>query len=121
MAPPIKAVCVVPQGMEEGTSADLPNREFGLVVDEPAEFRFLSSTQRADDVVGTVVEEWEDTIEPIAPITTTLSASASGPKEPVVPVHLQVKVTEIGTLELWCVARDDRRWKLEFNVREQQD
>jgi hypothetical protein len=28
-------------------------------------------------------------------------------------------VTEIGTLELWCVSRqDDKRWKLEFNVRE---
>jgi len=21
-------------------------------------------------------------------------------------------------LQLWCVARDNRRWKLEFNVRE---
>jgi hypothetical protein len=25
----------------------------------------------------------------------------------------------VGTLELWCVARDGRRWKLEFDVREQ--
>jgi len=23
----------------------------------------------------------------------------------------------VGTLALWCVARDGRRWKLEFNVR----
>jgi hypothetical protein len=27
-------------------------------------------------------------------------------------------MTEIGMLELWCVAKDGRRWKLEFNVRE---
>ena len=27
--------------------------------------------------------------------------------------------TETGLLQLWCVARDGRRWKLEFNVREQ--
>jgi len=27
-------------------------------------------------------------------------------------------ITETGILQLWCVARDDRRWKLEFNVRE---
>ena len=27
-------------------------------------------------------------------------------------------VTETGMLQLWCVARDGRRWKLEFNVRE---
>ena len=26
---------------------------------------------------------------------------------------------DLGTLELWCVARDgDRRWKVEFNVRQ---
>jgi hypothetical protein len=28
-------------------------------------------------------------------------------------------VTEVGTLELWCVGRNDAgRWKLEFNVRD---
>jgi len=28
-------------------------------------------------------------------------------------------VTEVGTLELWCLSRDGKqRWKLEFNVRE---
>ena len=34
-----------------------------------------------------------------------------------VPVHLHSKVTEVGTLELWCHSRDGKqRWKLEFNV-----
>ena len=38
-----------------------------------------------------------------------------------VPVTLRSRVTEVGTLELWCVARDGgRRWKLEYNVREAQ-
>ena len=50
--PPIKALCVVPFGMEEGTEADVPGQEFGLVVGEPAEFRFLGSTMRRDDAVG---------------------------------------------------------------------
>ena len=45
--PPIKALCVVPMGMEEGTEADVPGPEFGLVVGEPAEFRFLGSTHAA--------------------------------------------------------------------------
>jgi hypothetical protein len=35
-------------------------------------------------------------------------------------VQLHSKVTEIGTLELWCV-QGDRRWKLEYNVREAQE
>ena len=50
--PPLKALCVVPFGMEEGTEADVPGQEFGLVVGEPAEFRFLGSTTRRDDTVG---------------------------------------------------------------------
>jgi hypothetical protein len=36
----------------------------------------------------------------------------------VVPVGFESVVTETGVLQLWCVARDGRRWKLEFNVRE---
>jgi hypothetical protein len=36
----------------------------------------------------------------------------------VVPVSFESLVTETGILQLWCVARDGRRWKLEFNVRE---
>ena len=36
-----------------------------------------------------------------------------------IPVRLFTKITEVGTLELWCESRDaKRRWKLEFNVRE---
>ncbi|MBV9771248.1 MAG: hypothetical protein JOZ32_16880, partial [Bryobacterales bacterium] len=35
-----------------------------------------------------------------------------------VPVTLETVVTETGILQLWSVARDGRRWKLEFNVRE---
>jgi hypothetical protein len=38
----------------------------------------------------------------------------------VVPVTLKSRVTEIGTLELWCEERGGgRRWKLEYNVREE--
>ena len=57
--PPLKALCVAPFGMEEGTEGDVPGQEFGLVVGEPAEFRFLGSTVRRSDPVGLMVEEWE--------------------------------------------------------------
>jgi len=115
--PPIKALCVVPFGMEEGTEADLPDQEFGLVVGTPAEFRFLGSTVRRGDAVGTMVEDWEGEIDELSPMATTLDAP--GREGNTVPVHLHSKVTEVGTLELWCLSRDgNQRWKLEFNVRE---
>src|SRR5262245_23636878 len=117
MPPPIKALCVVPFGMEEGTEADVPGQEFGLVVGVPAEFRFLGSTVRRGDAVGTLVEDWEGQIDELDPIATTLEAPKLEGKT--VPVHLHSKVTEVGTLELSCLSRDGKqRWKLEFNVRE---
>jgi molecular chaperone DnaK (HSP70) len=118
--PPLKALCVVPFGMEEGTESDVPEQEFGLVVGEPAEFRFLGSTVRRTDSVGTIVEEWQGEIDELSPLATELEAP--GKQGRTVPVHLHSKVTEVGTLELWCISRDGKqRWKLEFNVREKSE
>ncbi len=117
MPPPLKAVCLVPQGTEEGTELELPGREFGLVVGEPAEFRMLGSSSREEDTLGTVLELWGDEVEELAPLVTTLEWPDH--HGTLVPVRLRVHLTEIGTLELWCVARDGRRWTLEFGVRHQ--
>ena len=117
LAPPIKALCVAPFGMEEGTEADIPQLEFGLVVGEEAEFRFLGSTVRRDDKPGAVIDEWEGQIDELAPVRTTLDGDAKSGR--VVPVHLHSRVTEVGQLELECRSRDGKqRWKLGFNVRE---
>ena len=111
---------MVPFGMEEGTETDVPGQEFGLVVGEPAEFRFLGSSVRRGDTAGTMVEEWEGQIDELSPLTTTLEAP--GKEGRMVPVHLHSRVTEVGTLELSCLSRDGKqRWKLEFNVRERQE
>jgi hypothetical protein len=120
MEAPLKALCVVPFGMEEGTEALVPVREFGLVVGEPAEFRFLSSTIRKQDHVGDLLENWGADIEELSPLEVTLTLE--GQQGTVLPVRLESRVTEIGTLELWCVARDNaNRWKLELNIREKGD
>jgi hypothetical protein len=117
--PPIKAICVAPFGMEEGTEADVPSYEVGVRVGTEAEFRFLGSTVRREDAPGTVVEEWEGQIDELAPVRTTLEAKGPGAGGPVVPVHLHSKVTAVGQLELWLQSRDGKhRWKLEFNARE---
>jgi hypothetical protein len=115
--PPIKALCVVPHGLEEGSEVELPMREFGLVVGEPTEFRFLSSSSRRADHVGTLLDTWdEDDVEELPSLSTALEWS--GHEGATIPVHLQARVNEVGVLELWFVSRDDRqRWKLEFNVR----
>ena len=114
-APPLKAMTVAQFGMEEGTSVDLPGTEFGLVVGETAEFRFFCSAARKNDSPGTMIEVAGDELAELAPIEILLE---SGGAREVVRVTLQAQVTETGLLQLFCVARDGRRWKLEFNVRE---
>jgi hypothetical protein len=119
---PMKALCVVPFGMEEGTEAQIREREFGLLVGEPAVFHLMASTVRKKDQVGEIVEDWSGEIEEVTTMEATLPASDVEGGGNVIPVWLQSKVTEVGTLELWCVARDqDRRWKLEFNLREREE
>ncbi len=114
---PLKALTVAPFGMEEGSAAPIAGREFGLVIGQPAEFRFFSSTVRKDDPAGQMIEEVSEEITELTPMEVELSADGGNPGD-VVPVTLESVVTETGQLQLWCVARDGRRWKLEFNVRE---
>ena len=114
--PPVKALCVAPFGMEEGTQADIPPQEFGLVVGEPTSFRFFSSSTRRDDKVGDMIEDAERAkdLEELPHIETSLPGTGGA----LVPVNLQAAVTELGALELRCLEREGKgKWKLELNVR----
>ncbi len=115
---PMKALTVVPFGLEEGSKVELPQKRFALVVGEPAEFRFFSSPSRKKDAPGALIEEVGEDLDELAPIEVFLPPHTDGSREEIVPVTLESNVTETGLLELWCVAADGRRWKLEFNVRE---
>jgi hypothetical protein len=113
MIAPLKALTVASFGMEEGTDLRIPDREFGLIVGEPAEFRFFCSAVRKNDTPGELIEDFADDLEELAPMEVQLTGSGG-----IVPVSFETVVTETGVLQLWCVAQDGRRWKLEFNVRE---
>jgi molecular chaperone DnaK (HSP70) len=116
MPVPVKALTVAPFGMEEGSSLQLREREFGLAVGEPAEFRFFQSAVRKNDAAGAMLDDIAGDLEELSPIEVCLPASGNAGE--FVPVTLETVVTETGMLQLWSVARDGRRWKLEFNVRE---
>ncbi|MDS4070073.1 MAG: Hsp70 family protein [Candidatus Competibacter sp.] len=118
MEPPIEALCIAPFGMEEGTQAELPPQEVGLVVGEPVRFRFFGSSVRRADHVGAVLEQWApDEVEELEEIEATLPAEDRQPGE-VVPVRLRAAVTEVGTLRLEAVPRAGAEsWKVEFDVR----
>ena len=116
---PLKALCVVPIGMEEGTKVDVPSGEIGLVIGETATFRFFSSPTRKQDKPGDLLDAWAET-----ELAETDSLEASLPRDEAidtdyVPVRFQSHLTELGVLELWCVGTaTPNRWKLEFSVRQ---
>lgn len=117
---PLRALCVAPLGMEEGTEVDVPSQEVGVVVGRPARFRFFSSSVRREDRPGDRLDRWDpseliesDTIE------ATLDSASAG-DDPFLPVRFQSRVTELGMFELYCHStRSDDRWKMEFNAREE--
>jgi molecular chaperone DnaK (HSP70) len=116
--PSVKALCVVPQGMEEGSERLIEDQEFGLVIGEPADFRFFSSEVRSGDQAGQILSGLERELEETSRIEVTLPAVDDLPAGQPVPVRLNAVVTELGTLELWMQhTRSDRRWKVEFQVR----
>lgn len=121
MSPPLRAICIVPFGLEEGEERELDNQEFALVVGEQSTFRFFShSTSKlsngTEPTVGTIVRNWKQDLTELSPIETQLDKAQNDGKT--VRVKLKSKVTELGMLELWCVAPDGRKWKLEFNIRQ---
>jgi len=116
--PPVKALCVVPQGMQEGTELLIEGRTFGLVTGQAAEFRFFSSTVRGGDMPGQILPDAERELEEISLLEVELPALPDVTVGQVVPVRIESVVTELGTLELWMKhTNSNRRWKIEFQVR----
>lgn len=117
---PLKAICVAPFGMEEGTELELPKQEFALVVGQQTSFRFFSrSTATLSNGtapgMGSVVRNWKQELTELPSIETRLDKQVDDSKT--LQVKLKSRITELGVLELWCVAADQRKWKLEFDVR----
>jgi len=118
-APPVKALCVAPQGLEEGSRVELPDDELGLVVGETATFRFFAAATRKDDAAGALIDADAKGLAELDPVEKLVAVDGTRTAGELVPVRLEAHVTEVGTLELWCVARDGHgRWKLEYSVRE---
>jgi hypothetical protein len=114
----MSVVCVVPQRLEEGQEIALEKPELELALGQPVMFPLFTSTVRGDDPAGAVLWVRPDQLLQLPPLHTVLrGGKRSGTKS--VPVTLAARSTEIGTLEIWCVAREgSNRWRLEFNVRD---
>jgi len=116
--PPLKALCVVPQGMEEGSDVLIEGQDLALLAGQTAEFRFFASEVRSGDTPGTIVGDAEADLDEVSLLEVELDQVEGVPPGHPVPVQANAVVTELGTLELWMKhTRSDQRWKIEFQVR----
>ena len=113
-----RAICVLPRGTESGTEVALPERRFALRLGQAVRFHLVSSTSDSAWQAGELVELAADDFIHLPPLATRLPATAAGRRENVT-VRLVACLTEVGTLEMQCVAIDDdaQRWQLAFQVR----
>lgn len=111
------AICLIPAGTEPGTSIDPPSQTFDLQTDTPVEFPIFYSATRLTDAVGVTVDVDLEQLTALPPIRTVIRSKADSEKSHAT-IRLNGRLTEIGTLDLWCAAVDDaERWKLQFDVR----
>ncbi|HEY2411245.1 MAG TPA: Hsp70 family protein [Pirellulaceae bacterium] len=114
---PYSALCLVPGNAEPGQTIELADRQFDLLVSEPVEFPLYTSSVRLTDRPGELIPLDPERMTPLPPIRTALK-TRSRRERGTVPVRLNAKLTEIGTLELWCSEiGGERSWRLQFDVR----
>ena len=114
---PLHALCLVPAGVEPGQDVNLSQRRFDLLVSEPVEFPLYVSSTRLTDRPGELVSVDREQMTPLPPIRTVMRTRKKGETE-TVGVNLHARLTEIGTLDLWCSEIEGKRsWRLQFDVR----
>lgn len=125
-----RALCVVPRHLEEGSRVTVP-RPFALALGRPVRFALFASSRARLERPGDVVDVSDDLL-PLPAVEAVLGEGApgAGPRPGAgteLAVRLEAALTEIGTLELSCVAAGPtpsaeaavpaRRWRLEFSLR----
>jgi molecular chaperone DnaK (HSP70) len=110
-------LCVVPRDAQEGDEIAIENRDFDLLMGQPVAFPLASSSVRPQDRPGDLAPADPDSIRILPPLVGVMRVGRKAKAERV-PVRLAAKVTEVGTVELWCQSRtDDRRWRLQIQLR----
>ena len=114
-----QGLCLLPRSTEEGVRMVLTGRRFALKLGQAVRFTLLANSQsttpaQAGQLAALQGEGWVE----LPPLSTVLPAP-EGRDKAQVEVQLQASMTEVGTLEVRCVAVDDptQSWLLPFAVR----
>lgn len=113
----VQALCLVRHGMEEGEEVHLAEPEFAVLANQPVSFPLYASSIRTGDQAGSVLQLPVEELSMLPAIRTVLRfGKKTGAAQ--IPVQVSAKFTEVGTLELWCEAKQtNHRWRLQFQLR----
>ncbi|RFU44084.1 Hsp70 family protein [Paraburkholderia sp. DHOC27] len=114
----LRGVCVLPRGAEEGREIALADRTFALRLDQPVRFHLVSSNADTAWQPGEITELPLGEFVRLPPIATVVHARDARQADEI-PVQLATSLTEVGTLDVHCIAAADasQRWLLEFQLR----
>jgi hypothetical protein len=113
-----RLLCLVPRGVDEGATVAVREPEFELLANQPVSFQLYTSTSRSGETPGAIVAAPRAELATLPPIRTVLRHGRKLAAR-TIPVHLEATRTALGTLELWCAAKEsEHRWRLEFQLRE---
>ncbi len=114
-------VCILPRGSEEDHEITLTKQSFLLRLGEPVRFHLVSSTDENKYAPGNLVDISDEKFASLPPLAVTLDDHAEISKREV-SVQLVTSLTELGTLQMQCVAIEDQkqRWDVQFQLRNTQ-
>jgi molecular chaperone DnaK (HSP70) len=116
----ITVLTLTPRGLCEGEEVTLDENPLEAITNRPVRFRLFSSSDRSGDRPGQLLTLPADALSEQEPIYTVLRFPRSK-QDLALSVNLHARLTELGSLELECVARatgnEADRWKLAFDLR----
>jgi molecular chaperone DnaK (HSP70) len=116
----LRAVCLLPRGTPAGIEVRLIDRGFALRLGRPVRFHLVSTVADTGHPVqaGELVDLAPEDVVRLPPIATVLRAQPGAAPRSEIAVQLAASLSEVGSLEVHCVAEDGSgRWQLAFELR----
>ena len=111
------ALCLIAAGAEPSAETKPIEQQFEVLTGEPVQFPIYVSGTRLTDKPGEIVPIDEEQMSALPPIRTVLQSKKKA-EQGSVQAQIATRLTEIGTLEMWCHQVDgSKRWQLQFDVR----
>jgi len=116
--PAPRGICLLPRGTEEGHEILIAERTFALQLGHPVQFHLVSSSADTVYQPGELVDLAGGDFIRLPPIATVVQPR-DGQNTSETAVRIATTRTEVGTLDVHCLALDHpaQRWRLEFQLR----